>query len=91
MLTDDDAGFADWDQDGTAVELRYADQDPSAVAAELAHAGLALADALAAVRDDQWDRRGRRSNGSEFTVDSLARYLLHDVEHHLYDVGLGES
>ena len=34
----------------------------------------------------QWDRPGRRGNGSVFTVDSLARYHLHDVEHHLVDV-----
>ncbi len=34
----------------------------------------------------QWDRPGRRSNGSEFTIDTLACYHLHDVEHHLHDV-----
>jgi len=28
-----------------------------------------------------------RSNGSQFTVETLAVYFLHDVEHHLYDVG----
>jgi hypothetical protein len=27
-----------------------------------------------------------RSNGSEFTVESLGRYHLHDVVHHLHDV-----
>ena len=32
-------------------------------------------------------RRGRRSNGSVFTVESLGRYHLHDVVHHLWDVG----
>ena len=40
----------------------------------------------AASRAPQWDRPGRRSNGSVFTVDTLARYHLHDVEHHLHDV-----
>ena len=29
---------------------------------------------------------GRRSDGSAFTVESLGRYWLHDVEHHLHDV-----
>ena len=33
-----------------------------------------------------WDRRGTRSNGSVFTVESLGRYHLHDVVHHLWDV-----
>jgi hypothetical protein len=35
---------------------------------------------------DAWDRPGVRSNGSEFTVESLGRYHLHDVVHHLHDV-----
>ena len=33
--------------------------------------------------DDAWDRRGVRSNGSVFTVETLGRYHLHDVVHHL--------
>jgi hypothetical protein len=45
-----------------------------------------VAGLYAAVRDVQWDRPGRRSNGSVFTVDTLARYHLHDIEHHLVDV-----
>ncbi len=40
-----------------------------------------------AVRDDQWDLRGTRSNGSKFTVATLGIYLVHDIEHHLHDVG----
>ena len=32
-------------------------------------------------------RPGRRSNGSVFTVETLGRYFLHDVLHHLHDVG----
>ena len=35
---------------------------------------------------DAWGRRGFRSNGSEFTVATLAVYFLHDIEHHLHDV-----
>jgi hypothetical protein len=38
------------------------------------------------VPDDAWERSGRRSNGSVFTISSLARYHLHDVVHHLWDV-----
>jgi len=34
----------------------------------------------------QWDRPGRRSDGLVFTILTLARYHLHDVEHHLFDV-----
>ena len=31
-------------------------------------------------------RRGLRSNGSEFTIGSIALYHLHDAVHHAYDV-----
>jgi hypothetical protein len=36
-----------------------------------------------------WSRRGLRSNGSEFTIASIAIYHLHDIVHHAHDVGHG--
>ena len=87
MLTEDDPLFANWDQDATAVEERYWAQDPVEVADALAHAAAATAAAFDAVRPDQWVRTGRRSNGSVFTVRTLAVYCLHDVQHHLVDLG----
>jgi hypothetical protein len=86
MLSTDDPEFADWDQDRAAVTGGYAGQDPEQVAGELVAEAARVTELYGAVRDDQWDRPGRRSNGSVFTVDSLARYHLHDVEHHLVDV-----
>ncbi|WP_114906000.1 DinB family protein [Ornithinimicrobium murale] len=38
---------------------------------------------------DPWGRTTRRSDGAEFTALSLGRYLVHDLAHHLHDVGLG--
>jgi hypothetical protein len=35
----------------------------------------------------QWERTGARSDGARFSVDSFARYLIHDPVHHLHDVG----
>ena len=35
---------------------------------------------------DGWYRRGLRSNGSEFTVATIAVYHLHDIVHHAWDV-----
>ena len=87
MLTEDDPRFANWDQDQTAVEDRYGDQDPAVVARELTEAAAAVADRYASVSGDRWDRTGLRSDGARFTVASLGRYHLHDVVHHLYDVG----
>ncbi|CAB4708586.1 MAG: methyltransferase domain-containing protein [Actinobacteria bacterium] len=86
MLREDDPAFANWDQDETAIEQDYAHDDPAAVTAALATAAEAVAAAFDAVPGDAWSRRGTRSNGSEFTVDSLARYLLHDLLHHAWDV-----
>ncbi|MFE3823457.1 hypothetical protein ACFXO8_35465, partial [Nocardia tengchongensis] len=34
-------------------------------------------------------RGGLRSNGSAFTIDSMARYFLHDLVHHVHDVERG--
>jgi hypothetical protein len=37
------------------------------------------------VRGEQWERRGRRSDGAAFTVATFGRYMIHDPEHHLFD------
>lgn len=87
MLTQDDPTFDNWDQDDAARSGGYHRQDPALVGPELTAAGAAVATTYDGVRDLAWDRTGRRSNGSEFTVLSLGRYLLHDLYHHLYDVG----
>jgi len=87
MLADDGARFENWDQDATAIEDRYWTQDPATVADELADAAEHAATTLDSVSGEAWQRRGTRSNGSQFTVETLAVYFLHDVEHHLYDVG----
>ena len=86
MLNQDDPMFANWDQDQTALDQRYWEQSPVRVSAELSSAAEGAARTFAAVGQTQWTRRGRRSNGSVFTVDSLGRYFGHDVVHHLHDV-----
>jgi len=86
MLDDDDARFENWDQDRTALEQDYAGADPAVVSAELTAEGEQVAESFAGVRESEWGRKGLRSNGSEFTVLTLAQYFLHDVVHHLHDV-----
>ena len=86
MLDEHDPLFANWDQDETAVAKRYWAQDPHEVGAHLTANAERIATSFAAVRADQWDRPGRRSNGSVFTVDTFARYFLHDLAHHAWDV-----
>jgi hypothetical protein len=86
MLEFDKPDYPNWDQDETATVERYNEQDPSVVAAELATAAQALAQRFDAVRGDQWQRTGNRSDGKRFTVESFARYMMHDPVHHLWDV-----
>jgi hypothetical protein len=88
MLTVDDALFPNWDQDATAVEDRYEEQDPTEVAAELADAAEHVAERFDGVAGEQWDRTGRRSDGATFTVESFGRYFVHDWVHHAWDVSV---
>ena len=87
MLTEVDPLFQNWDQNATAIEERYNEQDPGTVAAELVAAADAIAARFDTVQGDAWERVGRRSDDKNFTVDTFARYFLHDPLHHLHDVG----
>ena len=86
MLAEDNPVFENWDQDLSAEEGRYADQLPSIIGPTLVAAAYAIGDLYDSVPPLSWQRRGRRSDGHEFTVETLARYQLHDVVHHLHDV-----
>lgn len=86
MLSQDDPLFPNWDQDQTAIADRYAEQDPATVAAALRRAAFAIAGRFESVTGDQWRRTGNRSDGARFTVETFARYFIHDPVHHLYDV-----
>lgn len=89
MVTQDGPFFDNWDQDKTAITGRYSEQDPGTVASELeTNAGL-LADRYDQVAEDEWKRTGRRTDGATFTIESMARYLIHDPVHHLHDVRAG--
>jgi hypothetical protein len=87
MLSENDPAFENWDQDATAIQDRYDLQEAAVVSTELREAGLALSERFDSVVGEQWKRRGYRSDGSAFTVESIAQYLLHDPVHHLWDVG----
>ena len=89
MLDEDEPLFPNWDQDETALADDYGAQDPATVAIELFDAAGIVSDTYTRVPADAWSRRGLRSNGSEFTVASIAIYHLHDIVHHAHDVGHG--
>src|SRR5262245_5614914 len=89
MLTEDDPDFANWDQDVAAVENRYDQQDPARVAADIAAAAAVIAQRFDGVPEGAWGRTGNRSDGARFTIDSFARYFVHDPIHHRDDVEKG--
>lgn len=86
MLDEDDPLFPNWDQDETALVERYWTQSPPTIAVEIAAAARQVAARFAGLSGDQWNRPGRRSNGSIFTVESLGRYMVHDLVHHVHDI-----
>lgn len=86
MLTEHDPLFPNWDQDATAVDERYDKQDPTQVVDELDAAAANLARQLARIAGTDWTRPGRRSDGASFTIDTIAKYMIHDPIHHVWDV-----
>lgn len=86
ILAEDNPVFDNWNQDESALVERYGKQDPEVVADELEEQAQSLVAAIRSIRPDQLSRRGRRTDGAEFTVASLLQYFLHDVVHHLWDV-----
>lgn len=87
MMKKNDPEFPDWDQDAAAIEGDYRIEDPAKVSYDLAVNAGKVADLFDKVRD--WSRSGRRSDGSVFTLETIAIYLLHDPVHHLWDVEQG--
>ena len=86
MRSQVDPAFENWDQDATAIADAYGAQDPAVVSSELSAAADSAAAAFDALGEGDWQRTGRRSNGSIFTIETLGQYFLHDLTHHLHDV-----
>jgi hypothetical protein len=86
MLAQDDPLYPNWDQDQTAVDEDYGAQDPAVVVGELSESFEALAARFDEVDGEDWERPGRRSDGVGFTIETFARYFIHDPVHHYCDV-----
>ena len=86
MVTQENPRFGNWDQDQVAVERGYYWADPAETAADLARQADGAVLACSRIGGALWERTGQRSDGVGFTVASLSRFVVHDVEHHLHDV-----
>lgn len=89
LLTQDNPTFPDWNPDTAAATGDYDTQRPEDVIGQLVAEGEATTAEFDAVASKDYDRRGLRSNGAEFTVRTLAQYYLHDVLHHVHDITAG--
>ena len=87
MLEEDDPNYPNWDQDEASAG--YLEEDPAQVATEIAAAAESVAARFDSVDGDAWERTGNRSDGARFTVESFARYFIHDPVHHVHDVKQG--
>ena len=85
-LTEDRPVFAAMGRDEVVVERDYNAQDPAAVLEELEAGAQRLADRLAGVTGQDWDRLGVRE-GEDLSVAWMARNALHEGGHHLLDIG----
>lgn len=85
MLTRDSPTFPDWDQNAAALAGNYQAAEPNLVAVEVENAIEASALLLERLEPATYERRGLRSDGASFTVQTLAQYFVHDVAHHLDD------
>lgn len=79
--------LADWDQDEAALSEHYWRADPAEVSRQLTASLDRAAELYARPTGEQWAWPALRSNGTRFTTETLAQYLLHEVTHHLWDVG----
>lgn len=89
MLSEDGPHYPNWDQDQAAIDGSYEDSDPAVVANEIEGSGEKLAATFDSIGEEQWSRTGYRSDGASFTIESFARYFIHDPIHHLEDVRQG--
>ncbi len=85
-LVEDRPSYEGPGPDAAAEAGRYNEQDPLAVADELAANAERLAATIEAVPDDGWDRVGIR-HGQERSVLLSARRAAHEGHHHLLDIG----
>jgi hypothetical protein len=84
---EDTAAFVSMRRDERAVLERYNEQDPAAVAGDLAAAAAELAVTLGALDDAGWRRTGLYPwpEPAIRTVEWIGRRTAHELAHHLFD------
>lgn len=87
MLSEDCPQLGWWDHEAAVEADAYDEQDPGEVAAAVAANVGIFSKTLADVPVGGWERTGVRREGELFTVVGAARFVLHEGNHHLLDIG----
>jgi len=82
---EDDPKLGWWDHEAALANSYANELEADAVADDISRNASHLTTALSDMTDADWDRPATRGS-DPFTVDLLARYLLHEVRHHRVDV-----
>lgn len=86
MLSQTDPTFPNWDQDQAAEEGNYNSLSAAEAEQKLRSAAADYAAKLQSIEPSLYSRKGLRSNGAAFTVETLTQYAWHDIVHHLRDL-----
>jgi S-DNA-T family DNA segregation ATPase FtsK/SpoIIIE len=87
-LVEDRPTFVPMGRDARVVDGRYNEQDPSAVAHQLAVNAEAIAAAFAALGPAEWERTGIYNwpTSAERSMLWLGQHTIHEGRHHLRDI-----
>jgi hypothetical protein len=90
-LVEDDPVFVPMGRDERAVELRYNEQDPTAVAAEITANGEAFVARLESLDAEQWQRQGVYNFPTPQlrTIEWIGIHTVHELLHHRGDITPG--
>jgi len=89
MVAEPGVAFGWWDHEAAVTDDAYNDEEPADVATAIADGTSRYAETLRGLSPSDWEATGERRGGEVFTVDSLARYGLHEAKHHQLDIGRG--
>ena len=74
-----------WDHEAAIADGMANESDVSAVVDDMQRNAAKLSEALRMVTEDDWERTATRRSGERFTIELLARFVLHEVVHHRTD------
>ncbi|MEZ5137296.1 MAG: hypothetical protein R2711_00460 [Acidimicrobiales bacterium] len=84
-LAEHDPSSGWWDHEAAIEDGMANESDAAAVVDDLGRNAGKLSEALRLVGDDDWDRSATRRDGERFTIELMARFVLHEVVHHAAD------